>query len=182
MFAATTPSVESRLTIHRLSPGESKVFLVLSNSVTAINTHWTQRTRLCVGQERCPACFIGLQPRWIGFVPVQTAAGVPGLLEITASSGHHWLGDLEGQEVYGMVIEVTRKSQHSGIMAVRSERYKRALPMAWSGEEVFDAIARILQLPRRRNYLDADLWRNGIETAAIGQLNLDLGIKATAGN
>ena len=182
MFQPTTPSVEHRLQLHRLKPGERGVYLLLSNAVSACNTHWTNRTRLCVGSEHCPACFVGLQPRWIGYVPVETANGNAGLLEVTASSGHNWLGDLEGREIMGLIVSVERRSQHSGIMVTRHEVCKRSVTKPWTGEDVFDAICRLLQLPRRRNYLDGDLWRNAIESAAIAQLKLDLGINVTPSN
>jgi len=178
MQPANLPALEQRTTIFRPAPGTVQRFLVVSHDLVALQVHWTVKTRLCVGDERCPACYQGLQPKWLGYVAAITSNGVPGLLELSAHAGHAW--SERGGDLHNHVVEISRPNKHVGATISQCERRTEVSHTVWSNEQILDQLCRVMQLPRLRNYLTNELWMQAIDTAAIAQLRLDLAAPSTA--
>jgi hypothetical protein len=182
MKPANLPAVEPRTTIFRPHVGQRLVLCVLSHEIVAIQAHWTTKTRLCVADERCPACYQGLQPKWLGYLAVMTPQRVEGLLELSAHAGHR-IAELGG-DLYNHRIEVERRSKVQGATIVEVAELLKPIGTVWSQTRVMDQVCRLMQLPRLQHYLSSELWEQGVESAAIAQLSLDLAgpINASDGN
>lgn len=70
------------LRIVRLSPDHYEQMIVISEGMEGVQTHYTNRTVICGGDE-CKLCFEGRPTRFLGFVVVRWRLG-RGLLRLTS--------------------------------------------------------------------------------------------------
>lgn len=180
MYEPNLPSIEPRTVIVRLQPGDTKRLLVVGHELVAVQTHWTSRTRLCPGPEQCPACYSGVQARWIGYVPVRTPNHQDALLELTVAGGESWRGWCSDGDLYNQVITVRRSGKHGATVLVSIEQHSAPPTRDVGRSDVLDQLCRLLALPRRRSCLDEELWKAAVESAAIVQLRLDLQLATEA--
>lgn len=174
MYDHLPPACENRVTLFRPNAGATVRFLVTCDDLVAINTHWTRRTRLCPGQVHCPACFVGLPTKWLAFVSVVNEHHQPGLLEINSTSAETLNPERYDFPRYGHVVTVTRATKFSGLRIVASAEHTTTQRPRVEKPEILDQVCRVLTLPRRRSYLDEQLWQHAIERAAVTLLELDI--------
>lgn len=100
--------------IVKLSDGVAEAVVVASETFEGIQSHFTNRTQLCGGQD-CPLCFEGRPTRYLGFVVVQWRLG-RGLLRLTSGPATQLMGM---QPHPGLALTIMQKSRRSPIQLRR---------------------------------------------------------------
>ena len=149
------PKVEPAVNVFRAPKVGRESFIVLSHQWVAHSTHFTTRTRVCPGEDRCPLCAESVIPRWLAWI----AAGRPGrtevgLLELTSFTADQLAakGDDAGS-LFGVVFTLERdraKWPRCVDFGRHNPDQKWRVDTAWVQRQ----LRRVLSLP------DTDGWKD----------------------
>jgi len=171
----TAPLVEEPRPIYRVSAGETRLFHILSDRVTGVNTHWFGRSYLCIGAPDCPACFAGVEQRWTGYLPVADHRGNRGLLEISASGGELWERRLSQGKLFDSVAKIERPSRFACVRVAELRPAAKPVGTPIEPEEAYRWLMRILGMPARRPNEQFPEWVGRVRVAAQAALQRCVG-------
>lgn len=162
-----TPS-EPLVEIFRLQASQESRFLIRSQEVCSITTHWATFTRLCGGGD-CQWCTSGFERNWRGYIAAQAASGRPGLVEITAATFDEWTNAFEAGQLTGRIVTVSRPTRWSGVRPILSTQSPGPAASIVPVDTVFDLLCRVLRLPRKAGFADRESWLEAVRMYAVGQ-------------
>jgi hypothetical protein len=129
--------------------------LLLSSAWIAHSTHFTNRSRICPGQDNCPLCAEQLPPRWIAWIAAAKSSHDIGVLELTSYLADQIAGHADSSgSLAGCVITVTRdRCGYPRLLSVAPERKVLHSAIATTWTEA--AVRRIHGLPQTETWRDA---------------------------
>jgi hypothetical protein len=164
------PEAEPIIPIFRLQPGAMVDFLSLSTDVVGFQTHWAGRTLLCPGTADCRGCSTGLEPRWTGYLAASNVRRVVGLLEVSAQAADAFRRAGEPEGLAGKILTVRKGKRFEPIEVVKIRAWEKEIKFIYTAVQVTDMLARILNLPRRRETEEVAVWEERLQRVAAARL------------
>ena len=149
------PTIAPAVQVYRAPRTGEQSFLLRSPSWVAHSTHFTHRTRLCPGEDRCPMCIEGILPRWLAWIAA-TVPGTrePGLLELTSYLADQVAAHTNSEgTLCGVIVAIGRDRQkwpRASSFDHRPIAKEYYVDTAW----VTKQLRRVLSVP------DTDTWRD----------------------
>lgn len=168
------PQAEPAIEIIRLKPGERRSLFLLSATWYGANTHFLGRTKLCVGEPDCPACFSGNVPRWYGYIPVHQAKRGLGMIELTPRAAESLESIMNQPSFYGWAVTAFKPSQRMPIVFSDPKHLGKSRIQEVPTDQVEQHLCRIWQLPTTKRGEDVAAWRTRLRQAAINSLAKDV--------
>lgn len=161
--------------IIRLRPNEKRELFILGNTWYGANTHYVGRTKLCVGEPECPACFTGNVVRWYGYLPVHQAKRGIGLLELTPRAAESLETSIDSANFYGWAITAAKSSQRMPLTFSDAKHLGKSRFQEVPIAQVEQHLCRIWQLPIPKRGETGAAWQLRLRQAAINSLAKDVG-------